>query len=183
MAIRSFNGIQPTLGQNVFIDETAVVTGRVLLGDDASVWPQVSIRGDLMPIEIGARSNIQDNSVLHTSHDSQFSPGGHALKIGEDVTVGHGVILHGCTIGDRVLIGMGSIVLDGVTLEDEVFLAAGSMVPPGKILEGGFLWLGRPAKKIRPLTEEERDFFRYSASHYVSLQKQHQKNLKKLLTE
>src|SRR5690606_16888869 len=104
------------------------------IGDDASVWPLVAIRGDVNAVRIGARSNVQDNSVLHVTHDGPYSPGGAALTIGDDVTVGHGVILHACVIGSRCLIGMGATVMDKVQLEDEVFVAAGSLVTPGKRL-------------------------------------------------
>ena len=172
-AIRPFNGHAPVLGQGVFVDPSAVVTGQVYLGNDVSVWPQVSIRGDLLAIRIGARSNIQDGSVLHTTQKSAHAPEGFSLTLGEDVTVGHAVILHGCAIGNRCLIGMGSIVLDGVVIQDEVFLGAGSLVPPGKILESGFLWLGNPVKKIRPLNEEERIFLSVSAKNYIALKNLH----------
>ncbi len=172
-ALRALPNGVPVLGENVFVDASAVVSGQVVLGDEVSVWPCVSIRGDLLPIHIGARSNIQDGSILHTSQKSTQHPDGFPLHIGTDVTVGHGVILHGCTIGNLCLIGMGSIVLDGVILEDEVFLGAGSLVPPGKILESGFLWLGNPVKKIRPLTADERAFLQVSAQNYVRLKALH----------
>jgi carbonic anhydrase/acetyltransferase-like protein (isoleucine patch superfamily) len=172
-SLRALPNGHPVLGQNVFVDASAVVSGQVILGDDVSIWPCVSIRGDLLPIHIGARSNIQDGSILHTTQQSAHAPNGFSLSIGEDVTVGHGVILHGCTIGHLCLIGMGSIVLDGVIVQDEVFLGAGSLVPPGKILESGFLWLGNPVKKIRPLTAEERAFLKISAQNYVQLKAAH----------
>ncbi|MGH8445229.1 MAG: gamma carbonic anhydrase family protein, partial [Solimonas sp.] len=120
-------------------------------------------------IHIGARSNIQDNTVLHVTHDGPYSPGGVMLNIGEDVTVGHGVILHACTIGDRCLIGMGAIVMDRVVVEADVLIAAGSMVPPGKVLKSGWLYRGSPAQPARELTAQEIEHFRYSAAHYVRL--------------
>ncbi len=172
-AIRSLKNGTPALGKGVFVDASAVVSGQVTLGDEVSIWPQVSIRGDLLAIKIGARSNIQDGSVLHTTQKSAHAPEGFPLNLGEDVTIGHHVILHGCTIGSRCLIGMGSIVLDGVVIQDDVFLGAGSLVPPGKILESGFLWLGNPVKKIRPLSEEERVFLSVSAQNYVRLKALH----------
>lgn len=178
--IRPYEGTSPTLGTQVFVDPSSVVTGRVHLGDDASVWPCVSIRGDLMPISIGARSNIQDGSVLHTTHASDYNPQGHALTIGNDVTIGHSVTLHGCTVEDETLIGMHSIILDGAIIQKHAFIAAGSMVPPNKVIEGGYLWLGNPVKKARPLTEKEMSFFLYSAAHYVKLKNQHLKELAKL---
>ena len=168
-AVRSFKGHAPVLGKLVFVDPSAAVIGQVYLGDGVSIWPQVSIRGDLLAIRIGARSNVQDASVLHTTQKDAHAPDGFPLTLGEDVTIGHNVILHGCTIGNRCLIGMGSIVLDGAILQDEVFLGAGSLVPPGKVLEGGFLWLGNPAKKIRPLNDEERHFLKLSAQNYLKL--------------
>src|SRR5450631_3735582 len=134
MAIRDYQGVSPLLGARVYVDECAVVIGRVVLGDDASVWPLVVVRGDVNRIEIGARTNIQDGSVLHVVHDGPAMPGGLPLVIGDDVTVGHKVMLHAVRIGHRCLIGMASVVLDGAVIEDEVVLAAGSVVPPGKRL-------------------------------------------------
>lgn len=176
-SIRTLDNWSPQIGKNVFVDPSAVVSGQVILGDEVSIWPQVSVRGDLLPIKIGDRTNIQDGSILHTTQKSTYNPDGFPLTIAEDVTVGHGVILHGCTIGKLCLVGMGSIVLDGAVLQDEVFLAAGSLVPPGKILESGFLWLGNPIKKIRPLNEEERQFLRFSAKKYLESKDLHLKNL------
>ena len=169
MAVRGFQSQAPVLGQRVYVDDTALVIGQVVLADDVSLWPYVVVRGDVNAIGIGARSNIQDLSVLHVTHDGPYSPGGLALAIGEDVTVGHRCVLHACTIGDRCLVGMGSIVMDGAVIEDEVLLAAGSLVGPGKCLESGYLYRGSPARKLRPLAAQERDMLRYSAAHYVSL--------------
>ena len=143
------------------------------IGEDASVWPLCSVRGDVHDIRIGARTNIQDNSVLHVTHDGDYAPGGYPLIIGDDVTVGHGVIVHACTVGNRCLIGMGSIVLDGAIIEDEVMLGAGSLVSPRKTLESGYLYVGSPAKKVRELNDKERAFFKYSAEHYVKLAYKH----------
>lgn len=173
MAIRPFMNIHPTLGTNAYVDEMALAVGDVMLGDDTSLWPFVVARGDVQKIVIGARTNIQDGSVLHVTQDNQFNPGGFGLRIGNDVTVGHGVILHGCTIEDRVLIGMGSIILDGAVVKENAMVAAGSLVSPGKVLDGGFLWLGRPAKKVRPLTDEELAYLEYSARHYVQVKNKH----------
>lgn len=167
-AIRPFKEMTPRSGKRVMVDVTSVVIGDVVLGDDVSIWPLVVIRGDVNKVEIGARSNIQDGSVLHVTHKSATNPAGNPLILGEDVTVGHKAMLHGCTIGNRVLIGMGSIVLDGVCIEDDVMVGAGSLVPPGKKLERGYLYLGSPVKQIRPLTEQEIEGLRYSANNYVS---------------
>lgn len=169
MAIRSFQEISPSLGQRVYVDSTALVVGQVELGDDVSLWPGTVVRGDVNRIRIDARSNIQDLSVLHVTHDGPYSPGGFPLLIGVDVTVGHRCILHACTIGNRCLIGMGSIVMDGAVIEDEVLLAAGSLVSPGKHLDSGHLYRGSPVQKVRLLTDQEREMLSYSAAHYLRL--------------
>ncbi|MEK1940837.1 MAG: gamma carbonic anhydrase family protein [Pseudomonas sp.] len=173
MAIRKYQGTTPTLGEKVFVDASAVVIGDVQLGDDSSVWPLTVIRGDMHHIRIGARTSVQDGSVLHITHAGPFNPDGFPLLIGDDVTIGHKVMLHGCTVGNRILIGMGSTVMDGAVIEDEVILGAGSLVPPGRVLASGFLYVGSPAKQARPLTEKERAFFTYSAANYVRLKDQH----------
>ena len=173
MAIRTYQGVKPQLGEKVFVDASAVVIGDVQLGDDSSVWPLTVIRGDMHRIRIGARTSVQDGSVLHITHAGPFNPDGFPLLIGDDVTIGHKVMLHGCTVGNRILIGMGSTVMDGAVIEDEVIIGAGSLVPPGRVLESGFLYVGSPAKQARPLTEKERAFFTYSAANYVRLKDQH----------
>jgi len=173
MAIRSFQGQQPRLGQRVFIDPSAVVLGDVELGDDCSVWPCTVIRGDMHSIRIGARSSVQDGSVLHITHAGPFNPEGFALTIGEEVTIGHKVLLHGCTLGNRILVGMGSIVMDGAVIEDHVILGAGSLVPAGKRLKSGHLYMGSPAREVRRLSEREIEFFSYTAANYVRLKDQH----------
>ncbi|MDD3763258.1 MAG: gamma carbonic anhydrase family protein [Nevskiales bacterium] len=167
--IRPYRNVRAQVGARVYIDDSAQIIGDVSLGDDVSVWPLVTIRGDVNSIRIGARSNVQDNSVLHVTHDGPYSPGGVALTVGEDVTVGHGVILHACSIGARCLIGMGAIVMDRVVVEDECLVAAGSLVPAGKRLESGWLYRGSPAQPVRPLSDAEREHLLYSAGHYVRL--------------
>ena len=174
MAIRTYQGMTPQLGERVFVDESAVVIGDVHLGADSSVWPLTVIRGDMHRIRIGARSSVQDGSVLHITHAGPFNPDGYPLIIGDEVTIGHQVTLHGCTLGNRILIGMGSIVMDGAVIEDEVVLGAGSLVPPGKRLLSGFLYVGSPARQARALTDKERAYFSYSASNYVALKDFHQ---------
>jgi carbonic anhydrase/acetyltransferase-like protein (isoleucine patch superfamily) len=169
MSVRLFGEERPVLGARVWIDPAAVVIGRVEIGDDASLWPMTVARGDVNFIRIGARSNVQDGSVLHVTHDGPYSPGGMPLVIGADVTVGHRVMLHACTIGDRCLLGMSSTILDGAVLEDEVFLGAGSLVPPGKRLSARSLYRGSPARRVRDLSGEELAMLRYSAAHYVRL--------------
>lgn len=173
MKIRSYQGMTPQLGKAVFVDPSAVVLGDVVLGDDVSVWPLTVIRGDMHRIRIGARTSIQDGSVLHITHAGPYNPDGFPLIIGDDVTVGHQAMLHGCTIGSRVLVGMGAMIMDGAVVEDEVIIGAGSLVPPGKTLEGGYLYVGRPAKQARPLTDKERSFFSYTAANYVKLKDKH----------
>ncbi|MDJ0779068.1 MAG: gamma carbonic anhydrase family protein [Gammaproteobacteria bacterium] len=167
--IRNFRDKSPQIGDEVYIDETAVVIGDVVIGDRSSVWPLTAIRGDINRIRIGADSNIQDGSVLHVTHQGEFSPEGAELIIGDQVTVGHKVLLHGCTIGNQCLIGMGSIVTDNAVIEDRVMLGSGSLVPPGKRLESGYLYLGNPAQQKRPLNDREIEFFAYVAEHYVKL--------------
>lgn len=173
MTIRTFQGTTPVLGPRVFIDSSAVVIGDVEIGEDSSVWPLTVIRGDMHRIRIGRRTSIQDGSVLHITHAGPFNPQGYPLLIGDEVTVGHQALLHGCVIGNRVLIGMGATVMDGAVIEDEVILGAGSLVPPGKVLESGHLYVGRPAKRIRALDDKEKAFFAYSAANYVRLKDQH----------
>jgi len=173
MSVRSFEGVSPGLGEAVYVDEAATIIGDVQIGANSSVWPACVLRGDVHRIRIGARTNIQDGSVLHVSHDSAYHPGGFPLIIGDEVTIGHNAVVHACTVGDRCLLGMGCIVLDGAVLEDEVMLGAGSLVAPGKRLKSGYLWLGQPARRVRPLTDEEKLFLRYSAEHYVRLKNRH----------
>ncbi|MBS9430714.1 gamma carbonic anhydrase family protein [Photorhabdus akhurstii] len=167
--LRSYLNIQPKVGQNVMLDSSSVIIGDVRLADDVSIWPLVVIRGDVNYVSIGTRTNIQDGSILHVTHKTTDNPHGFPLIVGNDVTIGHKVILHGCTIGNQVLIGMGSILLDGSVIEDNVIVGAGSLVAPGKILESGYLYIGSPARQVRKLKPEELKGLCYSASHYVNL--------------
>ena len=176
MSVRNFESSEPRIADSAYVDETALVIGDVTLEDDVSLWPKVVARGDVNSIVIGARTNIQDGTILHVSHDSEFAPGGFPLRIGADITVGHQAILHGCTVEDRCLIGMAATVMDGAVIHSGAIVGAGSLVPPGRELEGGFLWVGSPARKTRALRPEEEDFLDYSAIHYVELKNRHRAN-------
>jgi carbonic anhydrase/acetyltransferase-like protein (isoleucine patch superfamily) len=173
VSIRKFEQSTPAIATTAYVDDTALVIGDVTLADDVSLWPKVVARGDVNSIVVGARTNIQDGTILHVSHDSEFAPGGFALRIGADITVGHQAILHGCTIEDRCLIGMAATVMDGAVVQSGAIVGAGSLVPPGRTLEGGYLWVGSPARKVRPLRPEEEAFLDYSAAHYVELKNRH----------
>jgi carbonic anhydrase/acetyltransferase-like protein (isoleucine patch superfamily) len=173
MPTRPYRGIEPRLGAGVYVDSTALVIGDVELGEDVSVWPMVVIRGDINGIRIGARSNIQDGSVLHVTSPHPGNEQGWPLVVGEDVVVGHKVTLHGCRIGNRVLVGIGSIVLDGAVVEDEVIIGAGCVVPPGKRLESGGLYVGNPARRQREMTDAERARIPVMARTYVDLKNAH----------
>ena len=166
---RPYEGISPELGEGVYVDPAATVIGDVHAAEDVSFWPGAVARGDMHRIEIGARSNVQDNAVLHTTHASSFNPDGYPLKIGEDVVIGHRAVLHGCTIESRVLIGIGAIINDAAIVREETIIGAGCVVPPGKVLESGHVYVGNPAKQLRPLTESEREFLAYSPMNYVRL--------------
>ena len=168
--LRPFRDRLPTLGARAYVDPAASVIGDVVLGDDVSVWPFTVVRGDVNFIRVGDRTNLQDGSVVHVSHDGPHAKlGGFATRIGSDVTIGHKAIIHACTIEDAVLIGMGAIVLDGAVVRKHGFVGAGALVPPGKVVGEGELWLGNPAKKARLLSDAEIEALYYSAGHYVRL--------------
>ena len=170
MPLRPYLNQLPRLGQRVWVDPAATVIGDVELGDDVSIWPGAVIRGDVNFIRIGARSNLQDQCVVHVTHAGPHGPpGGVPTVIGEDVTVGHGAIIHACSIGDACLIGMGAIVLDGARVEKNAFVGAGALVSPGKVVGSGELWLGNPARCVRRLGEAEIAQLYYSAQHYLRL--------------
>ncbi|HEX4870066.1 MAG TPA: gamma carbonic anhydrase family protein [Moraxellaceae bacterium] len=168
-AIRAHKGIRPQIHESVWVDPTAVIIGDVTIGQDSSVWPYAIVRGDMHRIRIGERVSVQDGSVLHITHASRFHPEGFPLTIGNDVTIGHQATLHGCTIHDRVLIGMKAMVMDGAVVESEVILGAGAVVPPGKVLASGHVYMGSPAKAVRPITDSERSYFTYTAGNYARL--------------
>ena len=158
------------LGEGTYVDEAASVIGDVVLGDDVSIWPGTVVRGDVNYIRIGARTNVQDGSIIHVTHDGPYGKlGGFATVIGEDVTIGHAAVIHACVIEDACLIGMGATILDGAIIRKNGFVGAGALIPPGKIVESGELWLGNPAKCVRKLSEKEIEQLYYSAQHYMRL--------------
>ncbi len=167
MPLAPYLDTAPRLGERVYLHESAHLIGDVQLGADSSVWCNAVLRGDVNHIVIGNCTNVQDFTMGHVSHKTEKKPQGSPLIIGDYVTIGHSVILHGCRIGNECLIGMGSIIMDDVVIPDRVMIGAGSLVSPGKVLESGYLYMGRPAEKVRPLTEAEQAYLRYSAEHYV----------------
>ena len=169
MSIRSHAGVQPKIAAGAYIDPDSVVIGDVEIGEASSVWPMTVIRGDIHRIRIGARTSVQDGSVLHVTHAGPYNPDGHPLIIGDDVTIGHKAMLHGCTVGNRVLIGMAAVIMDGAVVNDEVIVAAGTLVPPGKVLESGYLYMGNPMRRARPLSDGELKYFHYTSKRYVDL--------------
>lgn len=166
-ALLPFEGVTPSLGEGVFIAPGARVIGRVTLGEQVSVWYNAVLRGDLEAITVGARTNIQDGSVIH------ITGGKFPTHIGRGVTIGHKALIHACTIGDNCLIGMGSIILDGAKISDNCLVAAGAVVTPGKTFPARTLILGNPARPVRELTEDEITSFKSSADRYIALAARH----------
>ncbi len=177
MSIRSYKGIEPKISISAYIDESAVLVGQIEIGADSSIWPLVAARGDVNYIKIGERTNVQDGSVLHLTRKSATNPDGFPLIIGDDVTVGHKVMLHGCVLGNRILVGMGAIVMDNVIVEDDVIIGGGALVPPNKTLQSGYLYVGSPVKQAHPLTDDERAFLKVSAQNYVELKNEYLEEL------
>jgi carbonic anhydrase/acetyltransferase-like protein (isoleucine patch superfamily) len=167
MSLSSHLNTAPVLGDRVYLHPSCQVIGEVKIGDDSSVWCNTVLRGDVNRIAIGRGTNVQDLSMGHVSHKTPDKPEGSPLIIGDYVTLGHSVILHGCTIGNECLIGMGSIVMDDALIPDRVMIGAGSLISPGKVLVSGMLYMGRPAKAVRELTADEVAYLRYSAEHYM----------------
>lgn len=168
-ALRPYRGVLPRLGARVYVDPAACVIGDVELGDDASVWPGAVLRGDVHRIRVGARSNVQDGAVLHVTHDGPYTPGGFPCLVGDDVTIGHGAVIHACTLHDACLVGMHATVLDGAVVGRHGFVGAGALLAPGKVVGEGELWLGNPARRVRTLGDREIEQLHYSARHYVHL--------------
>lgn len=175
--LRTYKGIVPKLADGAFVDPTSLLIGDVTLGKDVSIWPMTVLRGDVNSIEIGDETNIQDGCVLHVTHRSENNPVGCPLIVGRGVTVGHKVVLHGCTIGDLCLIGIGAVVMDGAVIEDRVMVGAGALVPPGKRLESGYLYVGSPARPSRTLRDDEIEYLSYSKDGYVRLKNEHLQGL------
>lgn len=173
LALRSYRDVSPRLGARVYVDPAACVIGDVELGDDASVWPGAVLRGDVHHIRVGARSNVQDGAVLHVTHDGPYTPGGFPCLVGDDVTIGHGAVIHACTLHDACLVGMHATVLDGAVVGRHGFVGAGAVVTPGKVVGEGELWLGNPARCVRRLDAREIEQLHYSAQHYVRLKNEY----------
>jgi carbonic anhydrase/acetyltransferase-like protein (isoleucine patch superfamily) len=172
--IRPFEQHTPRIDASAWIDASAIVIGGVEIGAEASVWCNTVIRADVNRVRIGASSNIQDLCMLHVSTPNPpRKPDGEQLIIGDRVSVGHHCILHGCTLQDEVLVGMGSVIMDHAKVQTHVIVGAGSLVPEGKVLESGYLYMGRPAKLMRALTPEETAYFPQLAAHYVKLARRH----------
>jgi carbonic anhydrase/acetyltransferase-like protein (isoleucine patch superfamily) len=174
--LRNFKTKRPIVGERVYLDDSAVIIGDVSIADDVSIWPTVVIRGDVAAVTIDRATNIQEGSVLHGSHQGKDTATETPLKIGKSVTIGHRAVVHACQVGDYCLIGIGAIILDNAVLQDYVMLGAGALVPARKVLESGYLYIGTPAKKVRLLTKEEKEFLAYSASHYVALKDEYLKD-------
>ena len=171
--IMECRGFTPEIGDDTWVAPNATIVGDTVIGKGCSIWFNAVVRGDVNSIQIGKNSNVQDHCMLHVSHKNDAKPNGSPLIIGEDVTVGHHVTLHGCTIGNRVLVGINTVILDDVIIEDDVMIGAGSLVPPRKVLKSGYLYVGSPVQQVRPLTEKELAFLPYSARHYVKVQNNH----------
>lgn len=167
MALRRFRDQLPRVHPSCFVEDSAQVIGDVELGEDSSVWFNSVLRGDVNPIRIGRRTNIQDLSMIHVTSNR------YATHIGDDVTVGHHVVLHGCRVGNRVLVGMGAIVMDGVEIGDDCIIGAGTLLTPGTKVPPGSLVVGSPGKVKRGMTDEERAFLLESAKHYVHTAAEH----------
>jgi gamma-carbonic anhydrase len=160
--LRTFQGVTPTIAASVFVDESAQIIGNVIIGDESSVWMNAVVRGDVNAVRIGRRTNLQDGTIVHVMHDPS-----HETVVGDEVTVGHGVILHGCTVEDRCLVGMGAILLNGSRVGTGSIIGAGTLLPEGTRVPPRSLVMGSPGRVRRELTDEELAFIRASADNYV----------------
>lgn len=171
--IRKYQGVTPIVSPSAYIDDSAVIIGRVIIGENSSIWCNVVARGDVSTIRIGANTNIQDLTMLHVTHYKEEHHAEVPLQIGDNVTVGHNCCLHACTIKNNVLVGMGTTILDNAVIEPNVIIGAGSLVAPNKTLESGYLYFGNPLKQVRRLTPDETQHIAYSAQHYVTIMTKH----------
>jgi len=172
-SIRSFHGLCPELSPTAYIDPAAHVIGHVAVGHDSSIWPTAVVRGDAHRIRIGERTNIQDGALVLVTHDTQYTLGGFAVTIGSDVTIGHGAVLHGCTVQDASLIGMRATIMDGCLVKRHALVGAGAVVPQGRVVGEGELWVGNPARCVRLLSSDEIQQIYYVARQYVKLKSQY----------
>ena len=177
MTLLSFGGRTPRIDSSAFVAPGARLIGDIEIGPESSIWYNCVLRGDVNRIRIGARTNIQDGSVLHVDSPKPGAPDGHPTIIGDEVLIGHLAMVHGCILRDRAFVGLGAIVMDGCKIESDAMLAAGAMLTPGKRIPSGQLWAGRPAKYLRDLTEEELAGMRAGVAHYVALAKAHRQAL------
>ena len=168
---RSFKNKTPTIDPNGYCDDTALIIGDCSIGSESSIWPYAVLRADVQAITIGKQTNIQDGTIIHCASQALTPPNGIPCIVGDRVTIGHQVMLHACHVMNDCLIGMGSIVMDGSIIQPNVILGARSLVTENQTLESGFLYLGSPAKKIRPLTKKEEAHIQTSAMHYCELAK------------
>jgi len=173
MSLRIYDSKQPYVAMGAYVDHSALLVGDVEIGEDSSVWPMAVLRGDLHSIRIGNCTNIQDGAVLHITHPSATNKNGYLVNVGDEVTVGHRAVLHGCTIKDRCLIGIGAIILDGAVVESDVIVAAGSVVPANTVLKSGFVYMGSPAQQTRAITDDDRANIKHSAQNYILLKNQY----------
>ena len=174
MTLLSFEGKTPRIDPAAFVAPGACLIGDIEIGPEASVWYNCVLRGDMNRIRIGARSNVQDGSVIHVDPPRIGGPDhGYPALIGEDVLIGHMAMVHGCTLHDRAFVGLGAIVMDGCEIESDAMLAAGAMLTQGKRIPAGQLWAGRPAKYVRDLSEQDREMMRLGVAHYVALARRH----------
>lgn len=167
--LRPYQGVMPAVASDAFIAETAVLIGKVKIGAGSGIWYGCVVRGDVAAIEIGARTNIQDGSIVHVTREKW------PTIVGDEVTVGHMALLHGCIVESRAFVGMGAIVMDGCVIEEGAMIAAGALLPPGKRIPKGELWAGRPAQFLRPVRDDERAMFLASAEGYARLAQEYRK--------